>query len=61
MHGYAIQRSVRQSLLMSGGEAGIFLERPISAALLAVAVAFVLFNAWSGRRRRRSLDQSVQA
>jgi putative tricarboxylic transport membrane protein len=59
--GPIMERSVRQSLLMSGGKAGIFLERPISAALLAVGVVFVLFNAWSGRRRRRGLAQAVQA
>jgi TctA family transporter len=59
--GPILEKSLRQSLLMSGGDPGIFLGRPISASLLAVAVAFVLFSAWSGRRRRRSLARAVEA
>jgi putative tricarboxylic transport membrane protein len=58
--GPIMEKSVRQSLLMSGGKPGIFLDRPISATLLAVAVAFVVLSAWSGRRKRRSLAQAVQ-
>jgi putative tricarboxylic transport membrane protein len=50
--GPIMERSLRQSLLMSRGKFGIFFDRPISAALLAVAIAFVLYNFWSARRRR---------
>jgi putative tricarboxylic transport membrane protein len=59
--GPIMEKSVRQSLLMSGGKPGIFLVRPISASLLAVAVLFVLYNAWSGRRKRRAFADAVQA
>jgi putative tricarboxylic transport membrane protein len=58
--GPIMEKSVRQSLLMSHGDARIFLVRPISASLLAVGVVFVLFSAWSGRRRR-GLAQAAQA
>lgn len=58
--GPIMEKSVRQSLLMSGGEARIFVERPISASLLALGLGFVLFNAWSGHRKRRSLVHAVQ-
>ncbi|MBI5068128.1 MAG: tripartite tricarboxylate transporter permease [Deltaproteobacteria bacterium] len=51
--GPIMERSLRQSLLMSGGRPGIFLARPISATLLAAAALFLAFGAWSGRRRRR--------
>jgi putative tricarboxylic transport membrane protein len=50
--GPIMERSLRQSLLMSRGKFGIFFDRPISAALLAVAIAFVLYNFWSARRKR---------
>jgi putative tricarboxylic transport membrane protein len=58
--GPIMERSVRQSLLMSGGEFGIFVERPISAGLLAAAAAFLLLGSWSARRKRRALA-AVQA
>ena len=53
-----LARSLRQALLMSNGSPDIFVKRPISAALLAVAVAFVAYNVWAMRRKRiRSTDQ----
>ena len=59
--GPIMERSVRQSLLMSGGSPGIFFGRPISAALLGTAAAFLVLGSWSARRRRRILAAAVQA
>jgi putative tricarboxylic transport membrane protein len=53
--GPIMERSLRQALLMSRGSGGIFFTRPISGALMGAAVLFVIYNAWSGRRRRRRL------
>ncbi len=50
--GPIMERSLRQSLLMSSGKVWIFVSRPISATLLASAVLFLAWNVWSGRRRR---------
>jgi putative tricarboxylic transport membrane protein len=49
--GPIMERSLRQSLLMSGGRPGIFLFRPISAGLLAAAVVFLAYSSWAKRRR----------
>ncbi len=51
--GPIMERSLRQALLMSNGEFGIFFTRPISGALMAIAIVFVLYNLWTARRRRR--------
>lgn len=40
--GPLMEKSLRQSLIMSGGSVGILLSRPISATLLTVAAVFVL-------------------
>jgi len=52
--GRILERSVQQSLIMSGGEVLVFIQRPISAVLLLVA-AFLLFTPavrWLWRQRR---------
>jgi putative tricarboxylic transport membrane protein len=51
--GPIMERSLRQALLMSHGSFGIFFTRPISGALMATAILFVLYNLWSAQRRRR--------
>jgi putative tricarboxylic transport membrane protein len=50
--GPIMERSLRQALLMSNGKFDIFVTKPISAALLGVAVAFVLYNLWAAHRKR---------
>jgi putative tricarboxylic transport membrane protein len=57
--GPIMERSLRQALLMSRGSGGIFFTRPISGALMAAAVLFVVYNTWAGRRRRRRLAAAV--
>jgi putative tricarboxylic transport membrane protein len=47
-----IELSLRQSLAMSDGHYGIFVQRPISAVLLAVGLTLVLLNLYSFARRR---------
>jgi putative tricarboxylic transport membrane protein len=52
--GRMLERSVQQSLTMSGGDLAIFIQKPISAGLLGVA-AFVLLSPgvrWLLRKRR---------
>jgi putative tricarboxylic transport membrane protein len=51
--GPIMERSLRQALLMSNGGFGIFFFRPISGALMATAVLFVLYNVWAARRKQR--------
>ncbi len=46
------ERSLRQSLLISQGEASIFFTRPISAACIAIAVALILYPLLLSWRRR---------
>ena len=46
-----IELSLRQSLAMSDGHYGIFVQRPIAAALLAVGLTLVLMNLYAFVRR----------
>jgi putative tricarboxylic transport membrane protein len=48
--GPIMERSLRQSLLLSHGKVDIFFMRPISGALMAIAILFVLYNLWALRR-----------
>src|SRR5687767_4550815 len=48
-----IELSLRQSLAMSDGRYGIFVQRPISAVLLASGLLLVLLNVYSSVRRGR--------
>jgi len=52
--GRILERSVQQSLIMSGGDVFIFIQRPISVALLLVAGILLLTPAvrWVWRQRR---------
>jgi putative tricarboxylic transport membrane protein len=63
--GPIMERSLRQALLMSNGKFDIFVMKPISGALLGIAVAFVLYNIWAARRKAKrereiSLSQSSE-
>jgi putative tricarboxylic transport membrane protein len=46
-----IELSLRQSLAMSDGHYGIFVQRPIAATLLAIALTLVLLNLYAFVRR----------
>ncbi len=51
--GPIMERSLRQALLMSHGKFGIFFTRPISGALMATAILFVLYNLWAAWRKKQ--------
>lgn len=48
--GRMTEENFRRALILSGGSVRIFVERPLSAALLLLAVASVAFSVWRGRR-----------
>lgn len=58
--GDIVERAVRQSLLISDGSLAIFIARPISSGLLAVA-AFVLFGSIIRAVRARKHQASMSA
>ena len=47
------ERSLRQSLIGSHGDPTIFIERPISAVCIALAIALVLYPTIQKRRRKK--------
>jgi putative tricarboxylic transport membrane protein len=59
------ENALRQSLIMSQGSLGIFFSRPISGAIMALAVFFFLLPAltpwWRRRRRGTSPADSAAA
>ncbi|HEX4944828.1 MAG TPA: tripartite tricarboxylate transporter permease [Usitatibacteraceae bacterium] len=57
--GPIMERSLRQALLMSDGHFQVFFTRPISGALMGVAILFVLFNIWAARRKKREARESA--
>jgi putative tricarboxylic transport membrane protein len=52
--GPMMEQALRQALMMSRGEFGIFLSRPIAATLLAAAVLLLVFHAGSTLRGARA-------
>ncbi len=48
-----IEDSMSQSLILSGGDPLIFVQRPIALGFLLLAVLFLLLPAWSAVRARR--------
>jgi putative tricarboxylic transport membrane protein len=50
--GPIMERSLRQGLLLSHGDFGIFFTRPISGTLMGIAVLFVLYNFWSAHKAK---------
>ncbi len=51
--GPIMERSLRQALLISNGDFAIFFVRPISGALMAIAILFVTYNLWAARKEKR--------
>lgn len=52
--GPIMERSLRQALLTSRGSPAIFVTRPISGSLLAIAVLFVAYNMFTRWRKTRA-------
>ncbi|MBX3321268.1 MAG: hypothetical protein KF890_15435, partial [Nitrospira sp.] len=56
--GPMMEEYLRRAMLISRGDATVFLLRPISATLLALSVAAVLLVAFPAIRRKR--DEALQ-
>jgi putative tricarboxylic transport membrane protein len=57
--GGKLEQSVQQSLKMSGADLGIFIKKPISAALLAVALLVMLIPLFKWAWKRYKVSQEV--
>jgi putative tricarboxylic transport membrane protein len=59
--GDTMERSLRQSLMMSQGDLGILVYRPISATMLAIAALLLVSPAitWFNRARVRAITENV--
>jgi putative tricarboxylic transport membrane protein len=51
--GFMIESNYRRSLLLSGGDHGIFFTDPVSLGLLLAAAALALYSSWQEFRRPR--------
>lgn len=47
-----LEMNLRQSIILSGGDPGILLNRPIALVFVVITVLMVLHLAWSGYRQR---------
>jgi putative tricarboxylic transport membrane protein len=55
-----LEEAFRQSLIKSHGDFSIFIKRPISATILAVAAGIIVLNVFSGvKHRRKSLLEKI--
>lgn len=60
--GPMMEEQLRRTMLLSRGDPMVFLERPISATLLAITAAIIVFALYStGRNRRRARAAHRQA
>ena len=50
--GAPFEENFRRTLLLSGGDMGVFVERPISASALAIAALVLGWSMWSHLRKR---------
>jgi putative tricarboxylic transport membrane protein len=48
-----MEENLRRAMLMSGGDASVFVTRPISAAFIAATVVILLLMVTPAVRRRR--------
>jgi len=57
--GYMIESNYRRSLVISGGDLRVFVEDPISATFLGLAVIFLAGSLLSEHRRRRKTQEGA--
>jgi putative tricarboxylic transport membrane protein len=57
--GPLMEKNLRQSLLISHGDLGIFFVRPISVALIGLGVASLIFSFFTARTREKHLGSEV--
>ena len=50
-----LEEAFRQSLIKSHGDFSIFVQRPISAAILGLAFLFILLNVFTGVKQKRKM------
>ena len=55
--GPILERSIRQALLMSAGSPAIFFTRPISGALMAALILFLIFQVFMNMRKKRQREK----
>jgi len=56
-----LEEAFRQSLIKSHGDFSIFVTRPISATILALALAIIFLNVFSGmKEKRKNLLQKLK-
>jgi len=59
--GPMVEENFRRALLLSRGDLMVFVQRPISAAFVALSVMLVTAVAWSSFRSRGSKKKSANA
>jgi putative tricarboxylic transport membrane protein len=59
--GPMMEQALRQALIMSRGEFGVFLSRPIAAGMLAAAALLLLFHLFEGLRRVRTRSRAKRS
>jgi TctA family transporter len=52
--GPMLEEHFRRAMLISRGNTAVFLESPVSAALLILTLAICAWNLWSGHRLRKN-------
>jgi putative tricarboxylic transport membrane protein len=57
--GPLMEENLRRALLLSRGDPLVFVERPISASLLAVGTALLVWSFWSAMRKRAVLRRQM--
>lgn len=56
-----LEEAFRQSLIKSHGDFSIFISRPISASILALAFTFIVLNIFSGlKKKRKKLLEKIE-
>ena len=58
--GPLFEENLRRTLLLSRGEFGVFLQRPISAAALAVTAALIAWSVWSYMRGKGTVEKEKE-
>ncbi len=57
--GPLMEENLRRALLLSRGDPMVFVERPISASLLAIGVLLLLWSFWSAMRKRAVVNRQL--
>ena len=56
-----LEEAFRQSLIKSHGDFSIFFQRPISAAILGLALLFIILNIFTGvKQQRKKLLEKIK-